>query len=339
MSGGSSNAAAWFSRLEPAPPVDFPKRPDDPRLGEFIETWQGNIGRLRVGRPVLVGFPQDEGIRRNFGRPGTALAPNEIRAWLARLTPWDGASDTDLSTNPPLDAGNVKISGPLEETQSDLAEVIGGILAVDAIPVVLGGGHETAFGHYLGYVRAGRKVGIINLDAHFDVRPCMGTLGHSGSPFRQAMEQGTHPLPGSHYVCLGAQPQSVSRDHLRYLQERGGRVVWADSLHKSLPQVLSAEIQRLADIGCKVYVTLDADVVHEAEVPAVSAPNPAGLSAASLLGCARLAGQSTHVASFELVEINPLLDRDSQSARWAALAIWQFLVGLANRITTPHRGV
>ena len=45
----------------------------------------------------------------------------------------------------------------------------------------------------------------------------------------------------------------------------------------------------------------------------------------------RLAGQSPGVASFDLVEINPRLDRDGQSARWAALVVWNFLVGLARR--------
>jgi formiminoglutamase len=329
--------AAWYSRLEPANITGSIKRHDDPRLGEIIEYWNGDLSRLTRARPVLVGFPQDEGIRRNQGRPGAALAPTEIRTCLARLTPWDGSTDTDLSRDPPLDAGNVHIDGPLEATQSDLADVIAGILAAGSVPIVLGGGHETAFGHYLGYVRAGRKVGIVNLDAHLDVRPLAGGQGHSGSPFRQAMEHPTHPLPGKHYVCLGAQPQSVSQEHLRFLHGRGGLAVWADQLRDSLQQTFAAAIERFAAASCQTYVTLDADVVHEAEVPAVSAPNPAGLSASSLFTCMRLAGESPHVASVDLVEINPHLDRDHQSARWAALAIWHFLVGLAKR-TYPALG-
>jgi formiminoglutamase len=331
MSGASSNAAAWFSRLEPAKPADAPKRADDPRLGEIIECWNGDLSRLTPCRPVLVGFPQDEGIRRNLGRPGAAAAPDEIRSCLARLTPWDGVSDTDLSRNPPLDAGNVKIHGALEETQAALAEVVAGILAAGAVPVVVGGGHETAFGHYLGYVRAGRKVGIINLDAHLDVRPCQGGLGHSGSPFRQAMEHSTQPLPGILYSCVGAQPHGVSQEHVRYMQVWGAAIVWGDFVRAVGLRVLADEIDRLARHGCQVYVTLDADVVHEAEVPAVSAPNPAGLPAVDLLRCMRLAGESPHVASVDLVEISPPFDRDHQSARWAALAIWHFLVGLARR--------
>jgi len=57
--------------------------------------------------------------------------------------------------------------------------------------------------------RAGRAVGVVNLDAHLDVRPFPPGQGHSGSPFRQALEHPTHPLPGDLYCCLGAQPFGV----------------------------------------------------------------------------------------------------------------------------------
>ena len=59
-------------------------------------------------------------------------------------------------------------------------------------PVVLGGGHEVAFGTYLGLARISRsahpgdRIGILNLDAHFDLRP--GPVPSSGTPFRQIAE-------------------------------------------------------------------------------------------------------------------------------------------------------
>src|SRR5262249_48336213 len=198
------------------------------------------------------------------------------------------------------------------------------------VPVVLGGGHETAYGHYLGYVNARRPVGIINLDAHLDVRPWDGGLGHSGSPFRQAMEHADCPLPGSRYVCLGAQPQAVSRDHARHVRQQGGVVRYCTEVRGRMLQSFQAERDRLAS-ECQLYVTLDADVVQAADVPGVSAPNPAGLSGWEVAACARLIGSCSDVSSFDLVEINPRHDRDGQSARWAALVVWNFLVGRAGR--------
>lgn len=323
MSGKSSSAVTWFTLLEPAPPPrDLVRRTDDPRLGELIDFWRGAAAELRPGRAVLVGFPQDEGIRRNLGRSGAALAPRRIRHWLHRLTPWD-------NFDPPLDAGDLRIHGSLEESQDDLATVVAGILGAAALPIVLGGGHETAYGSFLGYVAAQQTPALINLDAHLDVRPFAAGAGHSGSPFRQALEHPRNPLPGTHYVCLGAQPHAVSREHLRYVQDRGGVVRWADETAGSLDAHLLEEIERVRP--APVHVSIDADVVRTADVPGVSAPNAVGLSGKEVIGCARRAGESPRVSGLDLVEISPPFDRDDQSSRWAALVVWHFLSGLTRR--------
>jgi formiminoglutamase len=332
MSGGSSSGAGWYTRLDPLePPQDLPRRPDDPRLGEVTEFWRSDHPLLTPGRPLLIGFPKDEGIRRNGGRPGAADAPNEIRRWLYRFTPWDCQADIHLAGLSLLDLGNVRIVAELEAAQAALGEIIAAVVESCAIPIVLGGGHETAYGHFLGYAAARRKVGIVNIDAHLDLRPLLDGKGHSGSPFRQAMEHPNDPLPGEHYVCLGAQPQTVSREHWLFARERGCTVRWCKEVEDSLEQAFLDQCERLARAGCQVYVSIDADAVQAAEVPGVSAPNAMGLPGAKVAACARLAGSLTCVSSLDLVEINPRLDRDGQSARWAALIIWNFLIGLASR--------
>jgi formiminoglutamase len=285
------------------------------------------------GRPVLIGFPQDEGVRRNGGRPGGAEAPRAVRHWLYRLTPWDAVSGADLTRRRALDLGDVRTVGGLEASQEALGEVVAAVLAAGGVPVVLGGGHETAYGHYLAYARAGWAVGIVNLDAHLDVRPYAAGQGHSGSPFRQALERPTDPLPGQLYCCLGAQPFSVSGEHLDYVSEGGGTVRWRDQVAGRLAEELERQCRRMAGQGCPVYLTVDADVVRTADVPGVSAPNPLGLDGAEVAACCRAAGATPGLTSFEIVEINPQLDRDGQSARWAALAVWNFLAGLCTRPT------
>jgi formiminoglutamase len=218
------------------------------------------------------------------------------------------------------------------------------------VPVVLGGGHETAYGHYLGYalsrVRGSaqaasppgwRPVAVINLDAHLDVRPFTDGHGHSGTPFRQAMEHPDFPLPGERYVCLGAEPHACAREHVRYVREHGGAIRWADEVRGRLADEFVAQRDRLAAAGCQLYVTLDADAVGGAEVAGVSAPGALGLSAVEVARCAYLAGLSSQVSSFDLVEVNPREDPTGQSVRWAAGVVWQFLAGLARR--RSDRGV
>jgi formiminoglutamase len=332
MSAASISVAAPFTRFEPyryLPGV--PPRFDDPRLGECVEFWNGGPLSLSPGQPVVIGFPQDEGVRRNFGRPGAAQAPGEIRRWLYRLSPWDVLRGADLTRLHLLDLGDLRCDANLEASQQALGDIIPQVLAARAIPIVLGGGHETAFGHFLGYAASRLPVGIINLDAHLDVRPTNDGLGHSGSPFRQALEHSQSPLRGDAYVCLGVQPHSLSRDHLVYALQKGATIRWSAQVRDSLCQHFNQERERLTQLGCPVYVTLDADVVHVGDVPGVSAPNSLGLNGSEVIACARLAGESPNVTSFDVVEINPAFDRDGQSARWAALVVWYFLVGLVHR--------
>jgi formiminoglutamase len=305
-----------------------PGRPDDPRLGERIVTWRNNPADLVPGRAVLVGFPQDEGVRRNAGRVGAALGPDAIRHWLHRLVPPFGSEAECMA---PLDLGNLIVDADLEASQVLLGRIVGSILCAGAVPIILGGGHDAAFGHYLGYVEAQIPVGIINIDAHLDVRPLIDGKGHSGSPFRQALEHAPAPLPGSHYVCLGAQPSSIAADHRRYVKERGGQLAWAEEVTIQLAAFFERASGALAQRGCQTYLTIDADVVSAAEVPGVSAPNPLGLSGTEVAICARKAGQTPAVASIDLVEINPRFDVDGRSARWAAAVVWYFLRGLAER--------
>src|SRR5262249_6114040 len=153
-------------------------------------------------------------------------------------------------------------------------------------------------------------------------------------PFRQALEHPVQPLPAERYVCVGVQPHAVSQAHWQYAQERGCIVRWAPQVRRSLRKAFHREYQRLAGAG-PVYVSVDADVVRASDVPGVSAPNPLGLSGAQVIALVRQAGASPAVASCDLVEINPGLDRDNQSVRWAAVVIWNFWIGLASRPASP----
>ncbi len=289
-----------------------------------MDFWTGALADIPAGRPVIVGFPQDEGVRRNGGRVGAAQAPDESRRWLYRLVAYDASRQADLAALGTIDVGNVAVSDDLEASQVALGEVVGELLLRGSVPIVLGGGHETAYGVYLGHVRAKRPVAVLNLDAHLDVRPTIAGKGHSGSPFRQMMEHTECPLPGSHYTCVGAQPFSVSREHAEFVTRNGGAIHWADDELSLGPRLLDTP-------GVDLHLSLDADVVRAADVPGVSAPNPVGLSGSQVARFIGLAGEHFRSGSVEVVEINPRFDPDGRSARWAAVAVWHFLRGLALR--------
>lgn len=299
---------------------------DDPRVGDLL-------GRLlREGgaapRVALVGFPSDEGVRRNGGRPGAAAAPAAIRAALARLTPdaEDPARFTVLLERT-LDGGDIPVIGDLEEDQRRLGAALAPLLAAGVVPIVLGGGHETSFGHFLGYVEAGQRVRIANLDAHPDVRPLREGRAHSGSPFRQALEHPSGLCAG--YTVAGLLPHSVAAAHLEWLEEHGGEWSWARDLTPERIRGLYAGVPAEPDVP--VLASFDLDAIDAAWAPGVSAPAAGGLEPGRWLRAAYAAGRSPPVASLDLVEANPALDPDGRTVRLAALTVWHFLRGLAAR--------
>ena len=81
----------------------------------------------------------------------------------------------------------------------------------------------------------------------------------------------------------------------------------------------------------RLMVTFDMDAVDQAFAPGVSAPCVNGLHHDLWLTAAYLAGRNEQVSSFDLSEVNPSFDRDGQTAKLAALTIWQFLLGLSQR--------
>ncbi|HEV3145986.1 MAG TPA: formimidoylglutamase [Gemmataceae bacterium] len=333
MPGKSSNPVAWWSALEPAGEELFFHAPyrDDPRLGDVVQRWDGKPCKISARQPVLLGFPCDEGVRRNHGRPGAAAAPRAIREQLYRLTSWDGAGKTsvDLASVGLLDLGNIRVQTSLEQMQEYLGLVVEALLRLKAVPIIMGGGHETAFGHYLGYVNAGLKCGILNIDAHLDVRP-FPNGGHSGSSFRQIIEHRERPLAPGQYAVIGVQRQSTAKAHCDFIQSLLHRIHWWKE-NLDCRELFLGEVDELGSGGGAVMVTVDADAFCQADVPGVSAPNPSGFPGTVWPMIAELAGQNPTVKSLELVEVNPSFDRDNQTARWAALGLRQFLVGFAAR--------
>jgi len=292
----------------------------DPRLAQLLGT------ALRPDEParaVVVGFPCDEGVRRNGGRPGAADGPAAIRAALGRLTPdaLDPDRFGDVVTRT-RDLGDVAPSGDLEADQRRLGALLAPHLAAGAFGIVLGGGHETAYGHFLARAALGRPVRVLNWDAHADVRELRDGRAHSGSPFRQMLE---HPAGlCERYVVAGLQPHSVAHAHLEYVRDHG-------AAHFRQELAGPADVDAIVAEARPTLVSFDLDAVDRAHAPGVSAPAADGLSVAVWLRAAFLAGRTSDVRSVDVVELSPPHDRDGQTAALAALTVWQLLRGLATR--------
>jgi len=300
--------------------------------GPLARRWHQLVGAWQSGTApgvALLGFASDEGVRRNHGRTGAAEAPGLLRRALANL-PWH-------LDRPLYDAGDVACGdGDLEGAQRRLGAAVAALLADGQLPVVLGGGHEVAYGSFLGLaehasanLEAGRApvLGILNFDAHFDLREAAEAT--SGTPFAQAAalcEARGWPF---RYACLGV-AQTANTAALYARAERLGVEFLEDE--ELVPWRLDGTLAWLdaflAGID-RLYLTIDLDVLPAAQAPGVSAPAARGVELAVIEALIDRARASGKLVLADIAEYNPRFDVDGHTARTAAR--------LVHRLVRPMR--
>lgn len=303
----------FASTARPDPALFFQRNElGDPRLGE---TALHSPDAYDAADVVLLGCPQDEGVRRNNGRPGAAKAPDAIRFCLYRLVALPGTKLFDL--------GNTIIQPSLEETHRVHQQIVQEILAQGKQVISLGGGNDVSYPDCAALAHAHPDCLAFNIDAHLDVRE--NAVRNSGTPYRMLLEESL--LKPADFHELGYQPFAVARSHLDYLAQKGAHTM-------SLPELRRASVNASichylqAARSEAIFWGIDMDSVRVADAPGVSAPNPTGLTAEELCSIAELAGRERRSRIFEITEVNPDFDLDNCTARLAAVAIFHFL---ANR--------
>lgn len=290
-------------------------RPPDKSL------WTGRLdpGETRLHQVVqfedsakvaLIGFASDEGVRRNQGRPGAADGPTALRKQLANL-----AWNPEITV---LDLGDVVCEGTdLESAQAEYADVVTQALKQEMLVVGLGGGHEISWASHMGLRRAFPEdhIGILNFDAHFDLRE--SDRPTSGTPFLQALRLAPDRTS---YFAVGVSdvPNHVTQlIEDRHLDIRSISQDLCTELNKKYLLGKLIEYRQLPD---HIHLSIDLDVFPGWVTPGVSAPATLGVKpevVLSLLGSAYF--EKTRV--IDIAELNPTYDRDNQTARFAAKVV------------------
>ena len=303
------------------------------------EIWQGRVdaedgdGGLRwhqLVRPVgegapgtcLLGLASDLGVARNQGRIGAAEGPLALRRALANLAA--------ASRRPLYDAGDARADHDLQAAQLAYAQVTADLLGAGHFLIGLGGGHEIAWASFQGARQflarqdPKRRLGILNFDAHFDLRR-PAPDANSGTPFFQAAEWcRKNELPFD-YACIGiseaANTQALFETAadlcVEYLIDRDCTAAAATRL-----------IRALVDHVDALYVTVCLDVFPASVAPGVSAPAALGIPPAFVIDCLHETARACrecdcHWLLADIAELNPAFDPDGRTARTAARLVWE----------------
>ncbi len=286
---------------------------DEPLYHRIFQrvTLEENYENILPNDFVLHGFAVDEGVKRNKGRVGAKDAPDVIRKNCSNFP----VVNANFSLK---DFGNIFCDdGNLEKSQNDLAEKVQLVLQKGGTSIVFGGGHEVMFGHYSGIKKAfpDKKIGIINIDAHFDNREIDPKIGaSSGTGFWQIAQK-----EKIHSLHIGIQKNSNTLKLFDTAHQSGMKYILADEIFfENLPNIYS-KLDDFISTSDVIYVTICMDVFNVAIAPGVSALAYNGIFADStFMHFYRHILKSEKLLALDLAEVNPVLDQNEITARLAA---------------------
>ena len=287
--------------------------------GEAGRRWHQVVAFAQTAAPAvaLLGLASDRGVTLNKGRPGAAAGPEALRRNLANLA-WHHECSL-------YDDGDIIVTDDLPAGQRAYGDRLAGLLQQEQFVLGLGGGHEIAWAGYLGcrqYLDAhapGKALGILNLDAHFDLRRPSPDAS-SGTPFYQVAQHCGDAGRAFHYACLGVARTANTRALFQRADEL--RVDYLLDTEFSLSRVETLLRQFLSRLDY-LYFTCCLDVFAACHAPGVSAPAALGLEPARVIEVMHLVGELCREYAVtwllaDVAELSPVHDLDSRTARLGA---------------------
>ncbi|MBC3758065.1 formimidoylglutamase [Hyunsoonleella sp. SJ7] len=299
----------------PGDKSDWKGRPTNPDLGAQYWCQAIQCEDIRgIGKDAfgfgIIGYACDEGVKRNLGRPGAKDGSRCLRAKL-------GGVPIHFENKKVVDFGDVICNGDdLESCQVAFSKSIATLISNNVFPIGIGGGHDMAFAHYRGLKNTfpDKRIGIINFDAHFDLRP-VEHQPNSGTPFYQILQQ----YDNVDYFPIGIQKQSNTKELFEIAKKFNIDFMLHDELHsKTGIKQLHKKLRSISDNNDYLYVTIDMDGFASAYAPGVSAPSPLGFTPQFVFETLKVLLKSKKVMSFDIAELNPQFDRDTQTALLAS---------------------
>ncbi len=275
---------------------------------------------------ALLGYVCDEGVRRNLGRVGASKGPTTVRERLAKLP-------IHFDKKTVADIGNIIcVDEDMESCQLAFAKTIQQLISRKIFPIAIGGGHDMSYGHFKGIYDAVKntaknKIGIINFDAHFDLRP-VEIKPNSGTPFNQILNE----FDNVEYFAIGIQRQANTKELFNIAKDDNINfaINYECESSKEELRVLQERVQTVIDSCDYLYITIDLDGFSSAYAPGVSAPSPLGFTPYFVFKMLRFLFDTKKVISCDIAELNPTLDRDNITANLAAKLIDFIVMKLEN---------
>ncbi|GAK33328.1 formimidoylglutamase [alpha proteobacterium Q-1] len=284
---------------------------------------------------ALLGLPLGE----KSLTPGRCdLAPSVVRKALLRLSTYDLERDLSLDHLKILDGGDLmlKAMSPAEAYQP-IADRLAELAHKRDLTLVLGGNNAITRPALAGLAKARGlgldRVGLLTLDAHFDLRDTDCGL-NNGNPVQGLLDDG---LPGNQIAQIGLQPFANTKRMADKARQAGIAVYpMARVMERGLAASIDAALAGLQERVDVIYVDFDIDVIARHEAPGAPGARPGGVSAHDFFAAACQIARHPKVAMVDLCEFDPALDMSDITALVAARWMAEILMGygLRHRMVT-----
>jgi arginase len=208
-----------------------------------------------------------------------------------------------------------------------VARLVTGVTRARKVPIVLGGDHSVAIGTLGGMASVHGPGGVIWFDAHGDLNtPETSPSGNvHGMPLGAALGLAPEAFASEAWPVPALDPQHVALVGIRSLDEGERELVkelgiavhtMSDLDRKGIEPVVREALERVSGAPF-VHVSFDMDVVDPEAAPGVGTPVRGGFSYREAHLAMELVAEWREFSSFEVVEVNPILDRENATGQLA----------------------
>ena len=275
----------------------------------------------------ILGVPFDYGIELVGGRPGARFAPLKVKKEFFKLI----KNKKFLKNIRIIDYGNIlPINKTVKKTHERITVAVRKIIADGGIPVVIGGSHDNSFGSTKPIAQVYKRVGGVNIDAHYDVRPVVNGRINSGTPFRRLLDEKI--IIGKNFVELGVHSPRNVPEHQQYLIGKQSTLLKLAYINDiGIKKAMIRALKIAAQNTNAIVFDIDIDGIQKRFAPGCSAPCIKGFTKRQALKAAFIAGKDKRVKLFNLMEVSPPYDVNNKTVILAAELIFNFILGLSKR--------
>jgi len=289
-----------------------------PSLSELI------VGADAAAPVGLVGAPLAAG----SVSPGQCdRAPQLLRQTLKRIGLYDVETRRELSSRI-ADRGDVALDGlSIEDASPLIRDAVRASFETHALTLLVGGNNAVTRPGVLGLGLPLERIGLITLDAHFDMRDLDQGLSN-GNPVRALIADG---LPGANIAQVGLAPFANSRAMHDDAVAAGNLVITIGEVRANgIERAIGRALDHVAHCEA-IVVDCDIDVIDRAQMPGAPGARAGGMAVHDFFAAARRLAADSRVGVIDLTEWDPSLDPGDLSALTAARWVAECLAGYEMR--------